>query len=42
MNYDLLRMIIVFFVQSYATINGTLFFSVSKDQVSTLVKGPHT
>jgi len=30
MNYDLLRMIIVFFVQSYATINGTLFFSVSK------------
>jgi len=31
----------VFFVQFYATINSTLFISVSKDLVTTLVEGPH-
>jgi len=32
----------VFFVQSYATINSTLFINVSKDLATTLVEGPHT
>jgi len=43
MNYDLLHMIMMFSLFTVMPpFNSTLFISVSKDLVTTLVKGPHT